>query len=102
MLDHSAFGGAAEAWRAFPPLPRTMQVAPGYFTPARQVCRRRGPFLDCWLEGGYWVPPQFAEVDDNQPGRRQQTRACLFAQGCTGDIGPGPDGYADDVAVPRR
>jgi hypothetical protein len=74
-------GCEAQAYGAFPPLPRTVLVAPGHFTPARQVCRRRGPFTDCWLEGGYWVPPQFAEVDDNQPGRRQQTRACLFAQG---------------------
>lgn len=27
---------------------------------------------------------------------------CLFAQGATGDIGPGPDGYTDDLTVIRR
>lgn len=27
---------------------------------------------------------------------------CLFAQGATGDIGPGPDGFTDDAAVVRR
>ncbi|MBA3451375.1 MAG: neutral/alkaline non-lysosomal ceramidase N-terminal domain-containing protein [Chloroflexia bacterium] len=27
---------------------------------------------------------------------------CLFAQGATGDIGPGPQGFTDDVAVVRR
>jgi hypothetical protein len=27
---------------------------------------------------------------------------CLFAQGATGNIGPGPDGFTDDVGVVRR
>jgi len=27
---------------------------------------------------------------------------CLFAQGATGDIGPGPNGFTDDVTVVRR
>jgi hypothetical protein len=27
---------------------------------------------------------------------------CLFAQGATGNVGPGPDGYTDDVEVVRR
>ena len=71
----------AFAYRDFPPMPRTVQTSPGYFTPARQVCRQRGGYVQCWMEGGAWMPPSFATVDDNQPGRRQQTRACLFAQG---------------------
>ena len=47
-------------------------------------------------------------VSSDWPGHLKRTvealvgGVCLFAQGCTGDIGPGPDGYADDVAVPRR
>jgi hypothetical protein len=27
---------------------------------------------------------------------------CLFIQGATGDVGPGPDGYTDDLTVIRR
>lgn len=27
---------------------------------------------------------------------------CLFAQGATGNIGPGPDGFTDDIGVVRR
>ena len=27
---------------------------------------------------------------------------CMFLQGATGDVGPGPDGYTDDVRVVRR
>ena len=67
----------AQAFQVFPPAMRLVQASPGYFTPARQVCDRKR----CWTEGGAWVPPTIASVDDNAPGRRQQTRACLFAQG---------------------
>ena len=65
----------ALAYRTFPPLVRTVQASPGYFTPARQICHGRGYGMRCYLEGGFWVPPQYATVDDNGPGRRQQARA---------------------------
>jgi hypothetical protein len=67
----------ASAYQVFPPAPRLVQASPGYFLPAQQVCDRGR----CWLSGGGWVPPTVMSVDDNAPGRLQQTRACLFAQG---------------------
>ena len=47
-------------------------------------------------------------VSPDWPGHLKRTveaitgATCLFAQGATGDIGPGPDGFTDDLAVPRR
>jgi|GEM_PF-449848 len=71
----------ADAFRAFPAIPQVVQVAPGYFTPARQVCQGQPPNQRCWLQGGAWIPPAYSTMDANAPGRRQQTRACLFAAG---------------------
>lgn len=47
-------------------------------------------------------------VSPDWPGHLKRTvesltgATCLFAQGATGDIGPGPDGFTDDLSVPRR
>lgn len=47
-------------------------------------------------------------VSADWPGHLKRTveaitgATCLFAQGATGDIGPGPDGFTDDVSVVRR
>lgn len=47
-------------------------------------------------------------VSPDWPGHLKRTvesltgATCLFAQGATGDVGPGPDGYTDDVRVIRR
>ena len=68
---------SAGAYQMFPPMPRLVPGSPGYFTPARQVCRNGR----CWMQGGVWMPPTVNTVDDNAPGRNQQVRACLFAAG---------------------
>src|SRR5215211_4023487 len=47
-------------------------------------------------------------VSPDWPGHLKRTvesitgATCLFAQGATGNIGPGPDGFTDDVSVVRR
>lgn len=47
-------------------------------------------------------------VSPDWPGHMKRTvesltgATCLFVQGATGDIGPGPDGYTDDARVIRR
>ena len=47
-------------------------------------------------------------ISPDWPGHLKRTvepitgATCLFAQGATGNIGPGPDGYTDDVGVVRR
>jgi hypothetical protein len=47
-------------------------------------------------------------VSADWPGHLKRTveaitgATCLFVQGATGDIGPGPDGFTDDVGVIRR
>jgi hypothetical protein len=47
-------------------------------------------------------------VSPDWPGHLKRTvetltgATCLFAQGATGNVGPGPDGYTDDVGVVRR
>ncbi len=47
-------------------------------------------------------------ISPDWPGHLKRTveaitgATCLFAQGATGDVGPGPDGYTDDVGVVRR
>jgi hypothetical protein len=68
---------SAGAYQMFPPMPRLVPGSPGYFTPARQVCRNGR----CWMQGGVWMPPTVNTVDDNAPGRNQQVRACLFSAG---------------------
>jgi hypothetical protein len=47
-------------------------------------------------------------ISPDWPGHLKRTveaitgATCLFAQGATGNIGPGPDGFTDDVSVVRR
>ncbi len=47
-------------------------------------------------------------ISPDWPGHLKRTvetltgATCLFAQGATGDVGPGPEGYTDDVGVVRR
>src|SRR3954471_18061761 len=47
-------------------------------------------------------------ISPDWPGHLKRTveaitgATCLFAQGATGNIGPGPDGFTDDVEVVRR
>ena len=47
-------------------------------------------------------------ISPDWPGHLKRTveamtgATCLFAQGATGDIGPGPDGFTDDIGVVRR
>src|ERR671910_2366949 len=47
-------------------------------------------------------------ISHHWPGHLKRTvesitgATCLFAQGATGNIGPGPDGFTDDVGVVRR
>jgi hypothetical protein len=47
-------------------------------------------------------------ISPDWPGHLKRTveaitgATCLFAQGATGNIGPGPDGFTDDVGVVRR
>jgi hypothetical protein len=47
-------------------------------------------------------------VSPDWPGHLKRTvegltgATCLFAQGATGNVGPGPDGFTDDVGVVRR
>ncbi len=47
-------------------------------------------------------------ISPDWPGHLKRTvesltgATCLFAQGATGNIGPGPDGFTDDVRVIRR
>jgi hypothetical protein len=47
-------------------------------------------------------------ISPDWPGHLKRTvealtgATCLFAQGATGNVGPGPDGFTDDVEVVRR
>lgn len=47
-------------------------------------------------------------ISPDWPGHLKRTvelltgATCLFAQGATGNVGPGPEGYTDDVEVVRR
>jgi hypothetical protein len=52
--------------------------------------------------------PSNRMLSPDWPGHLKRTvealtgATCLFMQGATGDIGPGPEGYTDDVRVVRR
>jgi hypothetical protein len=52
--------------------------------------------------------PSNRMLSPDWPGHLKRTveqitgSTCLFIQGATGDIGPGPDGYTDDLGVIRR
>ncbi|MEA2526533.1 MAG: hypothetical protein QOF73_3760 [Thermomicrobiales bacterium] len=47
-------------------------------------------------------------VSPDWPGHLKRTvesltgATCIFAQGATGDVGPGPDGFTDDLSVAQR
>lgn len=70
--DHAA--------RLWPPLLREVMLSPGYFAPPVRQCDARGR---CGLYGGWWEPPRFAVVDDNQGRRNQERRTCYLANGWT-------------------
>jgi hypothetical protein len=52
--------------------------------------------------------PTFRQVTADWPGHMKRTvelltgAVCLFAQGSTGNVGPGPEGFTDDARVLRR
>jgi hypothetical protein len=52
--------------------------------------------------------PTNRQISADWPGHLKRTvervigAPCLFAQGATGNVGPGPEGYTDDAAVIRR
>jgi hypothetical protein len=52
--------------------------------------------------------PTFRRITADWPGHLKRTMeqltgaTCLFAQGATGNVGPGPEGYTDDARVLRR
>ncbi len=47
-------------------------------------------------------------ISPDWPGHLKRTvedltgATCLFVQGATGNVGPGPEGFTDDVSVPRK
>lgn len=47
-------------------------------------------------------------ISSDWPGALKQTvesltgAMCIFTQGATGNVGPGPEGFTDDVEVPRK
>ncbi|HLN13804.1 MAG TPA: neutral/alkaline non-lysosomal ceramidase N-terminal domain-containing protein, partial [bacterium] len=52
--------------------------------------------------------PTFRRITADWPGHLKRTveqltgATCLFAQGATGNVGPGPEGFTDDAGVLRR
>lgn len=62
----------------WPPALRQTLMFPGHWVPPVRSCDRRGR---CVLVGGYYEPPQYMLVDDNQGPRNQERRACYFANG---------------------
>jgi len=52
--------------------------------------------------------PTFRRITADWPGHLKRTveavtgATCVFAQGATGNVGPGPEGYTDDAGVLRR
>jgi len=52
--------------------------------------------------------PTFRRITADWPGHLKRTveqltgATCLFAQGATGNVGPGPEGFTDDARVLRR
>lgn len=70
----------AHAHQVWPPLLRTMLMAPAYFVPPVRSCDPSGR---CVFYGGYWEPPRYTVVDDNQARRNQERRACYIANGWT-------------------
>ena len=65
--------------------------------------------LTCFVVGYTMHPttagPTFRQVTADWPGHMKRTvelltgAVCLFAQGSTGNVGPGPEGFTDDARV---
>lgn len=65
----------------FPPMMRQVQISNGYMTPEVTNCSGNDHFTNCRTTGGQYVPPSTMAVDDNEAGRNQDVRACLFENG---------------------
>ncbi|MDP9128409.1 MAG: hypothetical protein M3N08_09150 [Pseudomonadota bacterium] len=71
----------SHASQKFPPLMRPIEVGQGYVTPAVTHCERNPYAVNCYQQGGTYVPPLLVDIDDNQDGRDADIRACLYANG---------------------
>ncbi|MBI1775050.1 MAG: hypothetical protein HYR63_06865 [Proteobacteria bacterium] len=71
----------AQAYQRFPPMVRPVQTSYGHYMPVTTHCTTTGNVTNCTQTGGYWVPPSFSTVDDNENGRDQDIRACYYRNG---------------------
>ncbi len=69
------------AYRRAPPELQTEMVSPAYVTPPAEWCRRHHHHELCRYEPGYYVPPEYANVDVNDAARNARIDACMSGRG---------------------
>lgn len=73
----------ASAYSRLPPNVKTEMLSPGYITPTQVWCRVHHHRELCRYEPGYYVPPEFANVDINQDARDAHVGGCMARLGYT-------------------
>ncbi len=71
----------SQAAQRFPPNMRTMEVEPAHISPRVTQCREFYRGYQCIEDGGYLVPPTYADIDLNRDPRAAETRACYYRNG---------------------
>lgn len=81
VRDRDLAACEASAYNRVPPDVRTEMVSPGYITPPETWCREHHHHEHCRYMPGYYVPPEFANVDVNGDARDAQVGNCMTRQG---------------------
>jgi hypothetical protein len=71
----------SQAAQRFPPNMRTVQVEPAHISPRITQCREFYRGYQCIEDGGYLLPPTYADIDLNRDPRAADTRACYYRSG---------------------
>jgi hypothetical protein len=80
-FEYVKAGCSAQSYNMFPPVYQEVRVQPGYYTPMQTSCYGSGVANNCFTSGGYYVPPTFVPVDQNQGARSSAARSCLMMAG---------------------
>jgi hypothetical protein len=62
---------------------QTVQVAPAQVVPPEMNCSSDKGQRDCWMTAGSYVPPVYANEDQNEDGRDSIVADCMYRQGWT-------------------
>jgi hypothetical protein len=69
------------AYSRVPPDVRTVMISPAYIAPPATLCTEHHRETYCQYTPGYYVPPDYANVDANDSARSAQVYSCMSRLG---------------------